>query len=283
MNISYSDKALVLSEALPYIKKYNGKIVVVKYGGNAMINEELKNYVMSDIVLLRQIGINVVLVHGGGPEINETLKKMNIPSKFSGGLRVTDEDTVNVVQMVLAGKVNKDLVNLIQNKGGRAIGLSGIDGHMIEAEMMNEELGFVGEITKINTRPILDVIEAGYIPVISTVGCDNLGNVYNINADTAASKIAGALKAYTMISMTDIKGLLRDVNDPDSLISELSVSEVPELIMDGIISGGMIPKIQCCVEAIRRGVTQVAIIDGRVPHSILIEMLSDAGIGTLFH
>lgn len=283
MNISYSDKALVLSEALPYIKKYNGKIVVVKYGGNAMINEELKNYVMSDIVLLRQIGINVVLVHGGGPEINETLKKMNIPSKFSGGLRVTDEDTVNVVQMVLAGKVNKDLVNLIQNKGGRAIGLSGIDGHMIEAEMMNEELGFVGEITKINTRPILDVIEAGYIPVISTVGCDNLGNVYNINADTAASKIAGALKAYTMISMTDIKGLLRDVSDPDSLISELSVSEVPELIMDGIISGGMIPKIQCCVEAIRRGVTQVAIIDGRVPHSILIEMLSDAGIGTLFH
>lgn len=283
MNISYSDKATILSEALPYIKKYNGKIVVIKYGGNAMINEELKNHVMSDIVLLRQIGINVVLVHGGGPEINETLKKMNIPSKFSGGLRVTDADTVNVVQMVLAGKVNKDLVNLIQNKGGCAIGLSGIDGHMIEAEMMSEELGYVGEITNVNTRPILDVIDAGYIPVISTVGCDSLGNVYNINADTAASKIAGALKAFAMISMTDIKGLLRDINDPDSLIPELSVSEVPELIMEGVISGGMIPKIQCCVEAIRRGVTQVAIIDGRIPHSILIEMLSDAGIGTLFH
>ena len=283
MNISYSDKATILSEALPYIKKYNGKIVVIKYGGNAMINEELKNHVMSDIVLLRQIGINVVLVHGGGPEINETLKKMNIPSKFSGGLRVTDADTVNVVQMVLAGKVNKDLVNLIQNKGGCAIGLSGIDGHMIEAEMMSEELGYVGEITNVNTRPILDVIDAGYIPVISTVGCDSLGNVYNINADTAASKIAGALKAFAMISMTDIKGLLRDINDPDSLIPELSVSEVPELIVEGVISGGMIPKIQCCVEAIRRGVTQVAIIDGRIPHSILIEMLSDAGIGTLFH
>lgn len=283
MNISYADKAQVLSEALPYIKKYYGKIVVVKYGGNAMINEELKNYVMSDIVLLRQIGIKVVLVHGGGPEINETLKKMNIPSKFSGGLRVTDADTVNVVQMVLAGKVNKDLVNLIENSGGKAIGLSGIDGHMIEAEKMNDELGYVGEITGINAKPILDTLDAGYIPVISTIGCDKQNNVYNINADTAASKIAGALGAYTMISMTDIKGLLRDVNNPDSLISSLSVSEVPELIHDGIISGGMIPKIQCCVEAIRRGVNQVAIIDGRVPHSILIEMLTDAGIGTLFH
>lgn len=283
MNINYSDRALVLSEALPYIKKYYGKIVVIKYGGNAMINEELKAYVMQDIVLLKQIGINVVLVHGGGPEINETLKKMNIPSKFVGGLRQTDAETVEVVQMVLAGKVNKNLVNLIENSGGRAIGLSGIDGHMIEAEMMNEELGYVGEITNINTKPILDVIEAGYIPVISTVGCDKDGNVYNINADTAASKIAGSLKAYTMISMTDIKGLLRDVNDPDSLIPELSVSEVPELIKDGVISGGMIPKIGCCVEAIRRGVNQVAIIDGRIPHSILIEMLSDAGIGTLFH
>ena len=283
MNISYSDKAQVLSEALPYIKKYCDKIVVVKYGGNAMINEELKNYVMSDIVLLRQIGIKVVLVHGGGPEINETLKKMNIPSKFVGGLRQTDAETVNVVQMVLAGKVNKDLVNLIENSGGKAIGLSGIDGHMIEAEKLSEELGFVGEITAINTKPILDVLDAGYIPVISTVGCDRENNVYNINADTAASKIAGALGAYSMISMTDIKGLLRDVNDPESLISELSVSEVPELIHDGVISGGMIPKIQCCVEAIRRGVKQVVIIDGRIPHSILIEMLTDAGIGTLFY
>ena len=283
MEINYEDRALVLSEALPYIKKYYGKIVVIKYGGNAMINNELKEHVMEDIVLLRQIGINVVLVHGGGPEISDTLKKMNIESKFVNGLRQTDEETVGVVQMVLAGKVNKDLVNLIQNKGGRAIGLSGIDGHMIEAEMMNPELGYVGEITNINPRPILDLLDDGYIPVISTVGCDNKGNVYNINADTAASKIAGTLKAYTMISMTDIKGLLRDVDDPSSLIPELSVSEVPELIKDGVISGGMIPKIGCCVEAIRRGVNQVAIIDGRIPHSILIEMLSDAGIGTLFH
>ncbi|MBE6548052.1 MAG: acetylglutamate kinase [Ruminococcaceae bacterium] len=283
MNISYADKAQVLSEALPYIKKYYDKIVVVKYGGNAMINGELKNFVMQDIVLLRQIGVKVVLVHGGGPEINETLKKMNIPSKFVGGLRQTDAETVNVVQMVLAGKVNKDLVNLIENSGGKAIGLSGIDGHMIEAEKLNDELGFVGEITKINTKPIIDVLDAGYIPVISTVGCDKENNVYNINADTAASKIAGELGAYTMISMTDIKGLMRDINDPDSLISSLSVSEVPELVHDGIISGGMIPKIQCCVEAIRRGVNQVAIIDGRIPHSILIEMLTDAGIGTLFY
>ena len=283
MEINYEDRALVLSEALPYIKKYYGKIVVIKYGGNAMINNELKEHVMEDIVLLRQIGINVVLVHGGGPEISDTLKKMNIESKFVNGLRQTDEETVGVVQMVLAGKVNKDLVNLIQNKGGRAIGLSGIDGHMIEAEMMNPELGYVGEITNINPRPILDLLDDGYIPVISTVGCDSKGNVYNINADTAASKIAGTLKAYTMISMTDIKGLLRDVGDPSSLIPELSVSEVPELIKDGVISGGMIPKIGCCVEAIRRGVNQVAIIDGRIPHSILIEMLSDAGIGTLFH
>lgn len=283
MNISYSDKALVLSEALPYIKKYYDKIVVVKYGGNAMINEELKNCVMSDIVLLRQIGVKVVLVHGGGPEINDTLKKMNIPSKFVGGLRQTDAETVNVVQMVLAGKVNKDLVNLIENSGGKAIGLSGIDGHMIEAEKLSEELGFVGEITAINTRPIIDVLDAGYIPVISTVGCDKENNVYNINADTAASKIAGALGAYSMISMTDIKGLMRDIKDESSLISELSVSDVPELIHDGIISGGMIPKIQCCVEAIRRGVNQVVIIDGRIPHSILIEMLTDAGIGTLFY
>lgn len=283
MEINYEDRALVLSEALPYIKKYYGKIVVIKYGGNAMINNELKEHVMEDIVLLRQIGINVVLVHGGGPEISDTLKKMNIETKFVNGLRQTDRETVGVVQMVLAGKVNKDLVNLIQNKGGRAIGLSGIDGHMIEAEMMDPELGYVGEITNINPRPILDLLDDGYIPVISTVGCDSKGNVYNINADTAASKIAGTLKAYTMISMTDIKGLLRDVDDPSSLIPELSVSEVPELIKDGVISGGMIPKIGCCVEAIRRGVNQVAIIDGRIPHSILIEMLSDAGIGTLFH
>ena len=283
MNISYADKAQVLNEALPYIKKYSDKIVVIKYGGNAMINEELKNYVMQDIVLLRQIGIKVVLVHGGGPEISETLKKMNIPSKFVGGLRQTDAETVNVVQMVLAGTVNKDLVNLIENSGGKAIGLSGIDGHMIEAQKLSDELGFVGEITNINVRPILDTLDAGYIPVISTVGCDKENNVYNINADTAASKIAGALGAYSMISMTDIKGLMRDLDDDSSLISALSVSDVPALVEGGVISGGMIPKIQCCVDAITHGVTQVVIIDGRVPHSILIEMLTDAGIGTLFY
>ena len=277
------ERAEVLTQALPYIRRYTGKIVVIKYGGNAMINEHLKEQVMEDIALLWLIGVKVVLIHGGGPEISDMMKKLGKQPEFVNGLRVTDKETVDIVQMVLAGKVNKNLVNLIQNSGGKAIGLSGIDGHLIEAEQLNPELGYVGEITKINTDPILDCINAGYIPVISTIGCDKVGNVYNINADTAASKIAGALKAYTMISMTDIKGLLRDVNDPDSLISSLSVSEVPELIHDGIISGGMIPKIGCCVEAIRRGVKQVAIIDGRIPHSILIEMLTDAGIGTMFY
>ena len=282
MNISYSDKALILSEALPYIKEYYGKIIVIKYGGNAMINEELKDCVMQDIVLLKQIGINVVLVHGGGPEINDTLKKMAIPSKFIGGLRQTDGDTMDVVQMVLAGKVNKNLVNLIQNSGGKAIGLSGIDGHLIEAEQLNPELGYVGEITKINTEPILDCISAGYIPVISTIGCDKVGNVYNINADTVAARLAGELKAESLISMTDIVGLLRDKDDPTTLIPKVYASEAPKLVRDGIISGGMIPKVNCCIEAIRRGVKKVFIIDGRIPHSILIEVLTDEGVGTMF-
>ena len=283
MKISNAEKAEILVQALPYIQEYNGHIVVVKYGGNAMINEQLKKAVMRDIVLLWQIGVKVVLVHGGGPEISETLKKMDIPSEFVGGLRKTDLETVNVVQMVLAGKVNKDLVNLIENSGGKALGLCGIDGHMIEAKVMDEKLGYVGEITKIDVRPVTDTLAAGYIPVISTVGCDKEGNVYNINADTVAARIAGELKAKCLISMTDIRGILRDKNDESSLIPAVHVSEAPQLMREGIISGGMIPKIDCCAEAIRRGVEKVFILDGRVPHAILIEILSDEGLGTMFY
>lgn len=275
-------RAEVLIHALPYIQKYNDKIIVVKYGGNAMINDELKDAVMGDIVLLSLIGIKVVLVHGGGPEITQMLKKTGKETAFVNGLRVTDKETVDIAQMVLAGKVNKNLVNLLHMKGGKAIGLCGIDGHMIHAEQLNPDLGYVGEITDINTDPILDVLEKGYIPVISTVGCDNEGNVYNINADTAASKIAGILKAESLISMTDVDGILRDKDDPSTLISKIFVSEAPQLMASGIISGGMIPKVECCIEAIRRGVKKVFIIDGRIPHSILIETLTDEGIGTMF-
>ena len=282
MDINNSQRAQILTEALPYIQKYYDKIIVVKYGGNAMINEELKEAVMGDIVLLSLIGIKVVLVHGGGPEITEMLGKIGKKSEFVDGLRVTDKETVDIVQMVLAGKINKNLVNLLQNKGGKAIGLCGIDGHMIKAEVLDERLGYVGEITDVNVQPILDVIEKGYIPVVSTVGYDNEGNSYNINADTAAARIAGALKAESFISMTDIAGILRDKDDPSTLISKIHVSEAPQLMRDGIISGGMIPKINCCTEAIRRGVHKVFIIDGRVPHSILIETLTDEGIGTMF-
>lgn len=268
--------------ALPYIQKYYNKIIVVKYGGNAMINEELKKAVMGDIVLLSLIGIKVVLVHGGGPEISEMLQKIGKRSEFVNGLRVTDAETAEIVQMVLAGKINKSLVNLLQNTGGRAIGLSGADGHMIEARQLDPALGYVGEITNVDTQLILDVLEKGYIPVISTVGCDSEGNVYNINADTAASRIAGMLRAESLISMTDISGILRDKDDPDSLIPQIQVSDAPTLMRDGIISGGMIPKVECCIEAIRRGVNRVFIIDGRIPHSILIETLTDEGIGTMF-
>ena len=282
MDINNSQRAQILTEALPYIQKYYDKIVVVKYGGNAMINEELKEAVMGDIVLLSLIGIKVVLVHGGGPEITEMLGKIGKKSEFVDGLRVTDKETVDIVQMVLAGKINKNLVNLLQNKGGKAIGLCGIDGHMIKAEVLDERLGYVGEITDVNVQPILDVIEKGYIPVVSTVGYDTEGNSYNINADTAAARIAGALKAESFISMTDIAGILRDKEDPSTLISKIHVSEAPQLMRDGIISGGMIPKINCCIEAIRRGVHKVFIIDGRIPHSILIETLTDEGIGTMF-
>lgn len=282
MEINNSQRAQILTEALPYIQKYYNKIIVVKYGGNAMINDELKEAVMGDIVLLSLIGIKVVLVHGGGPEITEMLGKIGKKSEFVNGLRVTDKETVDIVQMVLAGKINKNLVNLLQNKGGKAIGLCGIDGHMIKAEVLDERLGYVGEITDVNVQPILDVIEKGYIPVVSTVGYDNEGNSYNINADTAAARIAGALKAESFISMTDIAGILRDKDDPSTLISKIHVSEAPQLMRDGIISGGMIPKINCCTEAIRRGVHKVFIIDGRIPHSILIETLTDEGIGTMF-
>ena len=282
MEITHAQRAAVITEALPYIQKYNDKIIVVKYGGNAMINDDLKEAVMGDIVLLSLIGIKVVLVHGGGPEITEMLSKINKRSEFIDGLRVTDKETVDVVQMVLAGKINKNLVNLLQNKGGKAIGLSGIDGHMLECEKLDDVHGFVGEITSVDVTPILDCLEKGYIPVISTVGFDGDGNTYNINADTAAARIAGELKAESLISMTDVDGILRDKNDPATLIPEINVSEAPQLMREGVISGGMIPKVNCCIEAIRRGVHKVFIIDGRIPHSILIEVLTDAGIGTMF-
>lgn len=280
--LSNAQRAKVLIEALPYIQRYNNKIVVVKYGGNAMINEELQKAVMGDIVLLSLIGVKVVLVHGGGPEISDTLKAMGKKTEFVDGLRVTDRETAEVVQMVLAGKISKNLVNLIGNMGGRAIGLSGMDGRMIEAKKLREELGYVGDIVSIDPRPIQDVLDKGYIPVVSTVGFDNASNCYNINADTAASSIAGTLKAESLISMTDISGLLRDKNDPSTLIHVVNISEAPQLMREGVISGGMIPKVECCIEAIRRGVKKVFIIDGRIPHSILIETLTDEGIGTMF-
>ena len=275
------ERAEVLPQALPYIKKYSGKIVVIKYGGNAMVNEGLKQQVMEDIALLWLIGVKVVLVHGGGPEISSTMKKLGKQAQFVNGLRVTDKETVDIVQMVLAGKVNKDLVNLLQMKGGHAVGLSGIDGGILEATMQNESLGFVGDITKVRTQPITDLLEKGYIPVVSTVASDRQGNVYNINGDTAAAVIAGALQAERMILMTDIAGILRDKDDPNSLIPDLTVGQARQLFYDGVISGGMIPKVECCIEAIEHGVKHVVIMDGRVPHSILMELLTDEGAGTM--
>ena len=282
MELSNAQRAQVLIHALPYIQKYTGKILVVKYGGNAMINEELKQAVMGDLVLLSLIGVKVVLVHGGGPEISDLMRRVGKESQFIDGLRVTDKETAELVQMVLAGKINKNLVSLLQSKGGKAIGLSGMDGYLIQAKPLRAELGYVGEITQINVEPVLDVLEKGYTPVISTVGCDTEGNVYNINADTAAARIAAALKAESLISMTDTSGILRDKDDPSTLISQITVSEAPQLMREGIISGGMIPKVDCCIEAIRRGVNRVFIIDGRIPHAILIETLTDEGIGTMF-
>ena len=279
--LTTAQRAEVLTQALPYIQKYYDKVVVVKYGGNAMINDELKEAVMGDIVLLSLIGVKVVLVHGGGPEITEMLGKIGKKSEFIDGLRVTDQETMDIVQMVLAGKVNKNLVNLLQSKGGKAIGLCGIDGHMLKAEKVDDVHFFAGNITDVDVSSIVDVLEKGYIPVISTVGFDMNGHTYNINADTAAARIAGALKAECLISMTDTVGLCYDKDDPSTLIPKIVVSDVPKLMRDGVIVGGMIPKMQCCTDAIRRGVKKVFIIDGRIPHAILIEILTDEGIGTM--
>ncbi|MBQ3202664.1 MAG: acetylglutamate kinase [Clostridia bacterium] len=280
-HFSNAQRAQVLTEALPYIKQYNGKIVVIKYGGNAMINEELKQQVMEDIALLWLIGVKVVLVHGGGPEINEVMQKFGKEAVFVDGLRVTDKETVDIVQMVLAGKVNKSLVTLLQKKGGHAVGLSGMDGGLIEAKVKDERLGYVGQIVKIRPQPITDLLEKNYIPVISTVASDHDGNSYNINGDTAAAYIAGALGAERLIMMTDIAGILRDKDDPDTLIPELTISQAKALYEEGVISGGMIPKVDCCIEAIHKGVKNVIIMDGRVPHSILMEILTDEGAGTM--
>ena len=281
MELTNLQRAEVITQALPYIQKYHNKIIVIKYGGNAMISENLKMQVMEDIVLLSLIGVKPVLVHGGGPEISEMLKRVGKESVFVDGLRVTDKETAEIVQMVLAGKINKHLVNILGEFGGSALGISGIDAHLIEAEVKDERLGYVGEVTKVNVQPILDLLEKDYIPVVSTVGCDNEGNAYNINADTAASFIAGALKAERLITMTDIPGILRDVNDPDSIIKRVNTQEARQLFKDGVISGGMIPKVQCCIDAVEMGVNKVTILDGRVPHAVLLELLTDEGAGTM--
>ncbi len=280
-HFSNAERAEVLTAALPYIRRFRGKVIVVKYGGNAMINEQLKQQVMEDIVLLWLIGVKVVLVHGGGPEINETMNRFGKQAQFVNGLRVTDKETVDIVQMVLAGKVNKTLVNLLQMKGGHAVGLSGIDGGIIEATVKDEALGYVGRITKIRPQPIEDLLDHNYIPVISTVASDRLGNTYNINGDTAAARIAGALNAERLIMMTDIAGILRDKDDPSTLIPVVTVSDAKKLHEEGIISGGMIPKVDCCIDALEHGVENVTIMDGRIPHSILMELLTNEGAGTM--
>lgn len=283
-NISNSERSEILVQALPYIQKYQNKTVVIKYGGNAMINEELRDAVMTDIVLLRSVGVNVVLVHGGGPEISEMLNRIGKESRFVDGLRYTDKETIDVVQMVLAGKVNKHLVQLISKHGGKSIGLCGLDGDMIKARKYTKaDIGFVGEITEINTDIISHTLENKYIPVISSVATGENGEVYNINADTAAASLAAALHAEKLLLMTDISGLLMDKEDESTLIHDVQVSEIPSLKSQGVISGGMIPKIDCCVEAVRRGVLQTNIIDGRIPHSILMELFTDEGFGTMFH
>ena len=284
MNTDFSnaERAQILVEALPYIEKYRGEIVVVKYGGNAMTSEQLRQQVMEDIVLLHMIGVKVVLVHGGGPEISDRMEKLGKKAEFVDGLRVTDKETVDIVQMVLAGKINKTLVNLLEAKGGKAVGISGLDGRLIQCTMKDPRLGYVGSVTKINIEPVTDLLEKGYIPVISTIGCDEEGNTYNINGDTAAAYIAGALEAKRLIMLTDIAGVLRDKNDPSSLIRQLSVQEAKQLFEDKVIAGGMIPKVECCITALKRGVRKAIIMDGRVPHSILMEILTDEGAGTMF-
>ena len=280
-SFSNQERAEVLTQALPYVRRYVGKIVVVKYGGNAMVDEQLKQQVMEDVAFLWLIGVKVVLVHGGGPEISDLMKKLGKQPQFIDGLRVTDKETVDIVQMALAGKVNKTLVTMLESKGGKAIGISGMDGRLIECRIKDERLGFVGDVTKVNIAPVTDLLEKNYIPVISTLGCDRDGNVYNINGDTAAAHIAGALGAERFVLMTDIAGLMRDKDDPTSLISEVSLDEIDALLKQGVISGGMIPKVGCCVDAIRQGVKKVVIMDGRVPHAILMELLTNEGAGTL--
>ena len=280
-NFSNSQRAEVLTQALPYIRQYNGKVVVVKYGGNAMINQTLKEQVMEDIVLLHLIGVKIVLVHGGGPEISEMMNKLGKESTFVNGLRVTDKETVDIAQMVLAGKINKSLVNYLEIKGGKSMGVSGIDGMLIEAKMKDKNLGYVGEITNINIGCVEDLLNNNYIPVISTIACDKEGNVYNVNADTAAARIAGALNAERLIMMTDIAGILKDKDDPSTLIPQITISQAKELFDQGIIQGGMIPKVNCCIDAIGHGVKNVIIMDGRIPHSILMEILTDEGAGTM--
>ena len=281
-DFSNAERAQILVEALPYIEKYRGEVVVVKYGGNAMTSDQLRQQVMEDIVLLHLIGVKVVLVHGGGPEISGLMERLGKKAEFVDGLRVTDKETVDIVQMVLAGKINKDLVSLLQTKGGKAIGLSGLDGRLIECEQKDAKLGYVGSVVKINIEPVTDLLEKGYIPVISTIGCDAAGNTYNINGDTAAAYIAGALGAKRLIMLTDIAGVLMDKDDPSTLIPKLSVVEARQLLDKKVIAGGMIPKVECCVTAMMRGVRKVIITDGRVPHSILMELLTNEGAGTMF-
>ena len=283
VEFSNNQRAQVLVQALPYIKKYAGKTVVVKYGGNAMIDEGLKNDVMNDIVLMQLVGINVVLVHGGGPEINAMLKKIQKESKFLNGMRVTDQETMDIVQQVLAGKVNKDLVQRLEDAGGKAVGLCGLDGSLLKADQLDTELGYVGEIREVNVDILRNAAGNGYVPIISTVAAGYHGEVFNINADVAAARIASSLGAMKLILMTDVRGLLRDKEDESTLIPVVNVSDVSRLKKEGIISGGMIPKIDCCVDAVRRGVGRAHIIDGRTPHSILVELFTDEGIGTMFY
>ena len=275
------ERAQVITEALPYIRRYNNKIIVVKYGGNAMVDDRLKDQVMEDIALLHLIGVKVVLVHGGGPEINETMARLGKKAEFVNGLRVTDKETIDIVQMVLAGKIGKDLVSRLEGKGASAIGLSGVDGHLITAVCKDPQLGYVGKVTKVNIVPVLDLLEKGYVPVISTLGFGEDGHAYNINGDTAAAYVAGALHAERLIMLTDIAGLLKDKDDPSTLIPEISVPEAKKLMEDGTVSGGMIPKIDCCITAIQAGVKKVIIMDGRISHSILMELLTDEGAGTM--
>ena len=282
MSYSITDRAQVLAEALPYIQKYSGKTVVVKYGGNAMISEQLRQAVISDIVLLSLVGIHVVVVHGGGPEISEMLGKIGKRSVFLDGLRCTDGETMDIVQQVLCGKVNKDLVGLINRRGGHAVGLCGLDDGLLQASRLDEKYGLVGQVDQVNPQPVLDCISNGYLPVVATVAQGNDGNAaYNVNADTAAAKLAVALKAVKLLLLTDVRGLLTDPHDENTLIPAVRASEIPGLVKDGVIQGGMIPKIDCAVEAVRSGVHSAVILDGRIPHSILIELLSDAGIGTM--